>query len=153
VLVDSNVLLRTLQPRSPQRETARAAIKALTARGQELSITPQNLVEIWVVATRPEANNGLGMIVEQAATELTRSKGLFNFLADTPAIHPVWESLVIQHRVSGKPAHDARLVAAMRVHGLTSILTFDKDDFCRYPGIEVVHPADAISGRPLKLAF
>ena len=68
------------------------------------------------------------MTVEQAAAELTRLKSLFNFLAETPAIYPVWEALVVQHRVSGKPAHDARLVAAMRVHGLTSILTFDKDD-------------------------
>jgi predicted nucleic acid-binding protein len=50
--------------------------------------------------------------------------------------------LVIQQRVSGKPAHDARLVAAMQVHGITSILTFDKSDFSRYPGIEVIHPAD-----------
>ena len=29
----------------------------------------------------------------------------------------------------GKPAHDTRLVAAMRIHGLTSILTLDKTGF------------------------
>lgn len=55
----------------------------------------------------------------------------------------MWESLVVQYQGSGKPAHDARLVAAMQVHGLTSILTFDKSGFSRYPGIEVVNPADA----------
>jgi predicted nucleic acid-binding protein len=49
--------------------------------------------------------------------------------------------LVIQHNVPGKPAHDARLVAAMRAHGLTAILTFDASGFSRYAGIEVVHPA------------
>jgi predicted nucleic acid-binding protein len=68
---------------------------------------------------------------------------MFDLLPDTPAIYPVWESLVIQYRVSGKPAHDARLVAAMRVHGLAAILTFDRAGFSRYAGIEVVHPADA----------
>lgn len=52
---------------------------------------------------------------------------------------------MIEHRVSGKPAHDARLVAAMKVHGLTAILTFDRPGFTRYPGIEVVHPADVIA--------
>jgi hypothetical protein len=57
--------------------------------------------------------------------------------------YPVWENLVIQFRVSGKPAHDARLVAAMQVHGLTAILTFDRTGFSRYAGVEVVHPADA----------
>jgi len=34
-------------------------------------------------------------------------------------------------------------VAAMQVHGLTSILTFDRTGFSRYNGIEVVNPADA----------
>ncbi|MDQ2950579.1 MAG: type II toxin-antitoxin system VapC family toxin [Acidobacteriota bacterium] len=150
MLVDSNTLLRTLQPRSPQHETARGAIKTLRAQGQKLSITPQNLIEIWVVATRPHANNGLGMSTAAAAAELSRLKSLFTILAETPALFPVWESLVIQYKVSGKPAHDARLVAAMRVHGLTSILTFDKDDFARYPGIEVVHPADVIFSKLTK---
>jgi predicted nucleic acid-binding protein len=79
----------------------------------------------------------------EAAAELMRLKSMFPLLPDTPALHPVWESLVIQYRVSGKPAHDARLVAAMQVHGLTTILTFDRTGFSRYAGIEVLHPAAA----------
>ncbi len=51
--------------------------------------------------------------------------------------------LRIQYQVSGKSAHDARLVAAMHVHGLTSILTFDRTGFTRYAGVEIVHPAEA----------
>jgi hypothetical protein len=47
---------------------------------------------------------------------------MLELLPETSAIYPAWESLVIQYRVSGKPAHDARLVAAMKVHGLTAIL-------------------------------
>lgn len=78
-----------------------------------------------------------------ATSELVRLKSMFPPLPDTPAIYPVWENLVIRYQVSGKPAHDARLVAAMQVHGLTSILTFDRTGFSRYAGIEVVHPADA----------
>jgi predicted nucleic acid-binding protein len=143
VLIDTSTLLRTLQASHPQRETARVAIKALIARGRELHIVPQNLVELWVVATRPLSQNGLGLSTPEAAAELARLKSMFPLLADTPAIYPVWESLVIQYRVSGKPAHDARLVAAMRVHGLTTILTFDRTGFSRYAGIEVLHPADA----------
>ena len=104
---------------------------------------PQNFVELWVVATRPVSQNGLGLSIMEAASELTRLKSMFPLLPDTPAIYPVWENLVIQYRVSGKPAHDARLVAAMQVHGLTTILTFDKTGISRYAGIEVMHPADA----------
>jgi predicted nucleic acid-binding protein len=47
--------------------------------------------------------------------------------------------------VSGKPARDARLVAAMQVHGVTAILSFDRTGLSRYPGIEVVHPANVIT--------
>jgi predicted nucleic acid-binding protein len=66
-------------------------------------------------------------------------------LPETPAIFPAWEALVSRYQVSGKPTHDARLVAAMQVHGLTSILTFNASDFRRYADIEVVDPADVAS--------
>jgi predicted nucleic acid-binding protein len=78
----------------------------------------------------------------EAAAELERIKRIFLFLPETPAIYPAWETLVTQHQVSGKPSPDARLVAAMQVHGLTGILTFDKTGFSRFPGIEVIHPEE-----------
>jgi predicted nucleic acid-binding protein len=143
VLIDTSTLLRTIQVRHPHYETVARAFEALPRRGRDLHIVPQNLVELWVVATRPVAQNGLGLSTTEAAAELLRLKSMFPLWPDTPAIYPVWESLVIQYRVSGKPAHDARLVAAMHVHGLTTILTFDRTGFSRYAGIEVLHPADA----------
>ena len=143
MLIDTSTLLRTLQVRHPQYEAAVQALETLPGRGRELHIVPQNLVELWVVATRPVPQNGLGLSTTEAAAELMRLKRMFPLLPDTPAIFSVWESLVIQYRVSGKPAHDARLVAAIQVHGLTAILTFDRTGFSRYAGIEVVHPADA----------
>ena len=81
-----------------------------------------------------------------AMVELERVKSMFEFLPDTSAVYPIWEDLVTRYQVSGKPAHDARLVAAMHAHGLTSILTFDRSGFSRYTGIEVVHPADVLTG-------
>ncbi|MFY9727782.1 MAG: type II toxin-antitoxin system VapC family toxin [Bryobacteraceae bacterium] len=143
MLIDTSTLVRTLQVRHPQYETVARAFETLTARGRALHIVPQNLTELWVVATRPASQNGLGLSTTEAAAELLRLKSMFPLLPDPPAIYPVWESLVIQYRVAGKPAHDARLVAAMLVHGLTTILTFDRTGFSRYAGIEVLHPADA----------
>jgi hypothetical protein len=35
--------------------------------------------------------------------------------------------------------------ASELTHGITSILTFDREGLGRYTGIEVVHPADVIS--------
>ena len=42
----------------------------------------------------------------------------------------------------GVQAHDARIVAAMRVHAVTSILTINVTDFSRYPGITAFAPKD-----------
>jgi predicted nucleic acid-binding protein len=106
-----------------------------------LHIVAQNLIELWSVATRPLGENGLGMPTSKAALELARLKGMFLFLPEIPSIYPAWEALVIEYRVTGKPAHDARLVAAMQAHGLTAILTFDETGFSRYSGIDVIHPA------------
>ena len=145
MLIDTSTLLRTLQVRHPQHETATRALELLPVQGRILHIVPQNLVELWVVATRPIEQNGLGMRPDAAALELARLKSMFELLPDIPAIYPVWESLVTRHQVSGKPAHDARLVAAMASHGLTAILTFDESGFSRYPDIEVVHPAAVIA--------
>jgi len=147
MLVDTSVLVRTLQPHHPFYPPADRAIRVLPEQGRKLHIVAQNLIELWVVATRPLGENGLGMTPDEAVTELVRIKGMFLFLPETPAIYPVWEALVVDHAVSGKPSHDARLVAAMQVHGLTAILTYDKTGFSRFPGIEVVHPAE-VTAKP-----
>jgi predicted nucleic acid-binding protein len=145
MLVDTSVLLRTLQPHHPLFAVADGAVRLLPAQGRELQIVPQNLVELWAVATRPYGENGLGMEAPQAAAELERVKGMFTLLPETPAIYPAWEALVRQYLVLGKSSHDARLVAAMQVHGIKDILTFDRTGFTRYAGVEVVNPADVVS--------
>jgi predicted nucleic acid-binding protein len=145
LLIDTSTLLRTLQVRHAHYEAATRAIEVLPSRGWTLHIVPQNLVELWVVATRPVEQNGLGMTTSAAAVELARLKSTFALLPDNPGVYTAWEALVTRYEVCGKPAHDARLVAAMQAHGLTAILTFDRSGFSRYAGIEIVHPADVIA--------
>jgi predicted nucleic acid-binding protein len=142
VLIDTSALLRTLQVRHPQFELVVHALQLLPLQGRKLHVVPQNLVELWVVATRPVEQNGLGLTPAQTELELSRIKDRFIVLPETSAIYPAWEALVTKHAVSGKPSHDARLVAAMQVHGLTSILTFDKSGFARFPNVEVIHPSE-----------
>ncbi len=70
-------------------------------------------------------------------------KRLFNLLPEL-SLQSAWEGLVVTHRISGKSTHDARLVAAMIVHRIDSILTFNVQDFIRYNGIAVLDPATII---------
>jgi predicted nucleic acid-binding protein len=139
VPLDTNIFVRLLNPQAPQAVLAERALNALRASGEELQITSQNLVEFWAVATRPIAENGLGLSVEQAFKEVSALKSLFVLLPEIP-LQSEWERLVTQYRVSGKGCHDARLVADMMVHGTLTILTFNMQDFSRYDGITVLDP-------------
>jgi len=120
-LADSNILLLVLQRDHPAHPIAWEAVKKLHAAG-EIVLVPQNIVELWVVCTRPKEQNGFGIAPAKAATYLARVNRAFPVLPDTPAIHIEWQRLVTDHGVSGKKAHDARLVAAMRSHGIQNIL-------------------------------
>jgi len=140
-LVDTNVLLRSVEPGHPMHADAVRATNTLLERGEKLHVTPQNLMEFWNVYTRPLEKNGLGRTPVEAAAEVNRLKMLFVLLPDSPAIYPEWERLVIAHAVRGVNVHDAKLAAAMLTQGLTHILTFNTSDFARYPGITAVHPS------------
>jgi hypothetical protein len=50
----------------------------------------------------------------------------------------------VRHGVIGAKVHDARLGAAMTVHGVRRLLTFNTGDFARY-GIEVVQPSAVLA--------
>ncbi len=141
VLLDTNILARLAQHTHPLHATARDAVAALQQSGATLLLVPQNFYEFWVVATRPVAANGLGFSATQADAELARLEALFPLLSDTPALLAEWRRLVVAYGVLGKNGHDARLVAALLVHGLTHLLTFNVADFARFPGITVLDPA------------
>jgi predicted nucleic acid-binding protein len=59
---------------------------------------------------------------------------------DYPLVVSAIEAILVTYGVSGVQVHDARLAAAMRVHGVKRILTFNERDFARYRDIEPVHP-------------
>lgn len=141
-VLDSNILLRMSQMTHPMHAEATQAVTALLRRGETVHIIPQNLYEFWSVATREIQYNGLGLSVSDAQIELARLTTIFLFLPDSAAIYPEWERLVTQHSVRGRDAHDTRIVATMNVHNITHLLTFNTDDFKRFPGITVISPSE-----------
>jgi predicted nucleic acid-binding protein len=124
-------------------------MKILFRQGFRLCVAKQTLVESWVVATRPRDANGFGYSAQFAAEGISKIRQLFYLLAENDDIYPAWENLVLSSKVIGKNAYDARLVAAMEVHNISRILTFDAGDFKRYAGIQVLHP-DEVLAHPVK---
>src|SRR5260370_829252 len=96
ILLDTNILTRSVQPAHPMHQTAVDAVDALRHRGEVLHLVPQNFYEFWVVATRPVAQNGLGFSPVQARAETNQLRNLFVVLDETAAVFAEWESLVTQ---------------------------------------------------------
>lgn len=145
-LVDTNLLVRLADTNSPHHATVTEALARLEDAGQDLVIVPQLLYQYWVVATRQIANNGLGRDVPTTLADLQDFMALFRLLRDERGIFERWRDLVTTGDVKGKVAHDARLVAAMLRHGVTHLLTFNGADFRRFTGLQVISPAEVLSG-------
>ncbi len=139
ILIDTNVLLRAIQPEHPMHGAAVRALQVLIEDDAPV-ITLQNVAEFWNTITRPAANNGLGLSVEEAKDEVSRLEHYFPVLCEDSDSYNEWKALVGGCRVVGVQVHDARLVAVMKVRGIPKLLTFNVDDFARYAGIEAVHP-------------
>lgn len=140
VLVDTNVLLRQFEPGHAHHRAAVDSIERLVLSGDPVFVTAQNIAEFWASATRTPAQNGLGLSVPVVVSAVDHMERVFTLLPDHPAIYAVWKRLVMTHGVIGSQVYDARLVAAMTVHGVGRILTFNAADFSRYP-IEILDPA------------
>jgi predicted nucleic acid-binding protein len=140
VLIDTNILVRLSRPNTLEGKLASSAVNTLHQPGHLPCVLSQNLFEFWVVATRPISQNGLGLDIEDAAKLLDSLKSVFYRFPDDKLVYPAWEFLVQRHSVIGKPSHDARLVAAMKVHGIHRILTLDRAGFSRFSGITIHTP-------------
>ncbi len=139
-LADTNIILRLAEPAHPMQGIALKAVTTLFANGENLCLLPQNLIEFWNVATRPADKNGFGWTASQTDAEVTVLENTFTILSDIPTIYPEWRKLVTAHSVFGKQVHDTRIVAAMNVHQINRLLTFNVADFKRFSGIVLVDP-------------
>jgi len=142
-LLDTSILIGSIHPANPRQTLSIKAVTTLLAKTEDLLVVPQNLIEFWAVATRPETANGLGLSSEQAEKEIAQIKLQFVLKPEDETIFENWESLVTTYRVSGKTTHDARIVAAMQTHKIENLLTFNVSDFKRYSKIiNVFAPED-----------
>lgn len=138
LLADTNVLLRFAIRQDPQHQIVRKAVRKLIGQSDEISIFPQSCIEFWNVATRPVKNNGFGYSCKDADFFLRLIERVFPLMSDDAGVYREWRKLVIDFGVSGIQVHDGRIVAAMLVHNITHILTFNTKDFARYSSIGVI---------------
>lgn len=135
---ETNVLLRFAYRPDPQHAVVTSATRKLKNGGDEIYILPQNCVEFWNVFTRAASRNGFGLTVQQTNHSLRLVERIFPLFSDDARVHQEWRRLVLNFGVSGVQVHDARIVAAMLVHQVTHVLTFNISDFARYSSVGIV---------------
>jgi predicted nucleic acid-binding protein len=67
---------------------------------------------------------------------------MMTLLSEDERVYSVWRRLLPSHDVRGVQVHDAHLAAALEVHGVTHLLTFNGADFKRFPALISVHPEE-----------
>jgi predicted nucleic acid-binding protein len=139
-LVDTNILLRMTRRSDPQHQLVDTALARLAGQGTILHYTHQNIAELWNAMTRPLARNGFGLMVGDAERQVRAIEAGMSLLPDSEAVYRQWRRIVVQYGVSGVQVHDARLAAAMYVHGVSYILTLNVSDFTRFSGVTALHP-------------
>jgi len=142
-LVDTDVLLRAVDRKSPEHASIGQAFRVLRVRADKICVSAQNIREFWSVSTRPEsARGGYGRSVEWTERWVRTFDRVFRILPETPATFTRWHALVTQHRVMGVQVHDANLVAVAETYGIETLLTLNPSDFKRFTSLTVITPAE-----------
>jgi hypothetical protein len=69
-------------------------------------------------------------------------------LPDGPNAYEQWKQLVMQHQITGKSVHDARIAAQCIVWSISHLITLNPHDFLRFRELTLVTPAEALASIP-----
>ena len=97
VLLDSNILLRWLEPEQPDQIIVKRALERLLVADADLCYTSQNLGEFWNALTRRTNRNGYGLSPAQAHLRARAVESKITLLPDTPDVHTEWRKLLVTH--------------------------------------------------------
>jgi predicted nucleic acid-binding protein len=144
IMVDTNVFLAATDRSRVEHQEAQAVLNDWPQRGTVLYASGQILREYLGVATRPIAQNGLGLPVREALTNVRAIRGRVQLLAEDAKVSDRLLTLMDDVACGGKQVHDANVVATMLVHGVESVVTLNVLDFARFSGqVRVIGlPAD-----------
>lgn len=135
MLVDSNILVYSLNRSSPKHKQAQ---QFLRGHREEISVAHQNVLETLRVLTHPKFAHP--MHTQQAL------KAVLGIVQALHLVSPNFETselaleLIERHALRADRVFDAYLVATMIGNGIYTIATDNEKDFIAFAGITVVNP-------------
>ena len=137
VLVDTNVLLEATDEGRPLHDPAVAVFRNARAAGIDLFICTQTVREYLVVATRPPANNGLGMEIKTALENVAKFVTRASILPETLRAGELFLEWAGKFRITGKRLHDLQILATSAAGGMHTLLTANEKDFPKIASIAI----------------
>lgn len=138
--LDTNVLVHAEIVTSPFHAVARRLLQDAAEGPAPWAIPWPCVYEFLRVVTHPRVYHP-PMPVPAALADvraLIASPSLL-LLAETPRHPDIMASIVEASGVTGNLLHDARIAALCVEHGVSELVTGDRD-FARFPGVHVVNP-------------
>lgn len=140
IALDTNILIHAHRRDASLHAAACKALRQMAESGRPWGICYHSLVEFYGVVTQPrlwvEASTP-----EQAVEQITawRESPTLSLLTDTEATLATLKTLLVQARVQGSVAHDARIAACCIENGVSELWTVDRD-FSRFPRLTTRNP-------------
>jgi predicted nucleic acid-binding protein len=144
LFLDTNVLLTATDELRPQHAAALGVLGAASRSGVHLGLSGQILREYLVVATRPAAQNGLGLRSADALQNVAEFRRRALLYAEDEAVSNRLGRLVGAAGLHGKRIHDANVAATMLTHGVATLVTENADDFTPFPEVGTMSISDAL---------
>ena len=134
LFVDTNILVYATTFESPFYQLARQTLLNARKQKQILCISQQVLREYLVVTTRRQ-----GVQTPPPKTAVLRLIDFFqkhfSIAHDNADVFSHLQTLIKNYNLGGKQIHDANIVATMRAHGISQLLTYNVADFKRFEDI------------------
>jgi predicted nucleic acid-binding protein len=150
LFVDTNVLLAAVAPARPYHSHALRVLDSPSDPSSVLYVSGQVLREFMVVSTRPAPQNGLGLDVAATLRNLDAVLRRVRLLPEDARVAETLRVLVQATRCAGRQIHDANIVATMRVHDLSTLVTANTGDFARFRDHIEVRDLERAGGDPPK---
>jgi toxin-antitoxin system PIN domain toxin len=141
VAVDANILVYAVYRDTPQHAASRAWLERAVRGEVKICLTSQVLAEFFAIVTNPKRVSD-PRTPDDAVTAIEATLALpgATLLPVAPQVTSRWLEMLRHHPVRGGAVFDLQLIATLAANGVDRICTFNRADFERFPGLEIVTP-------------
>jgi hypothetical protein len=141
IAVDTNILVYAHRRESRDHEAARDVVRRMAEGPDAWAIPWPCVYEFFSVVTNARIWKADASTPDEAWSQLDAWFGApaLVLLAEPPGFSAVLATLVRRPRVRGAVVHDARIAALCLAHGVTALLTRDRD-FALFPELATRDP-------------